>query len=77
MLSTYAFLDGYSHELCETDTVPEPPTSITEPPTEITGTVTGTVQIEGDANNGEEGTGDPLESLPDYTTSVDAPINCK
>lgn len=77
MLSTYAFLDGYSHELCETDTVPEPPTSITEPPTEITGTVTGTVQMEGDANNGEEGTGDPLESLPDYATSIDAPINFK
>jgi hypothetical protein len=77
MLSTYAFLDGYSHELCETDTVPEPPTSITEPPTEITGTVTGTVQIEGDANNGEESIGDALENLDGYMTATDVTINFK
>jgi hypothetical protein len=77
MLSTYAFIDGYSHELCDTDTVPEPPTSITEPPTSITGTVTGTVTGVGDANNGQESIGDALENLDGYMTATDVTINFK
>jgi hypothetical protein len=41
MLSTYAYIDGYSHEGVDTP-APEPPKTVTEPPTTLVGTVTGT-----------------------------------
>lgn len=40
ILSTYAYVDGISHE--GVDPAPEPPKTVTEPPTTLVGTVTGT-----------------------------------
>lgn len=40
ILSTFAFIDGISHE--GVDPEPEPPKTVTEPPTTLVGTVTGT-----------------------------------
>lgn len=47
MLSTYAFVDGHSHEQPESDTIPPPPTKVTQAPTNLTGEVTGEVVIDG------------------------------
>ena len=35
MLSTYAFIDGHSHELPESDTIPPPPDIIPRPPPDV------------------------------------------
>ncbi len=71
MLSTYAYIDGYSHEIPDVETLGPPPQSITEPPTKITGTVTGTVF--GDFGNGTATNAnltDPLASLPNYSNGT-------
>lgn len=71
MLSTYAFIDGYSHEIPDVETLGTPPQSITEPPTQITGTVTGTVF--GDFGNGtatNTNLTDTLASLPGYSNGT-------
>lgn len=77
MLSTYAFIDGFSHEIVDANSVPAPPSSITEAPTSITGNVTGTVEVDGATGTSETQTGDVLESLPDYATSVDLTVQYK
>lgn len=77
MLSTYAFIDGFSHEVADTNSVPAPPSSITEAPTTITGNVTGTVEIDNATGTATTGTGDVLENLPDYATSVDTQVQYK
>ncbi len=47
MLSTYAFIDGHSHEQPESDTIPPPPTKVAQAPTNLTGEVTGEVVVDG------------------------------
>ena len=73
MLSTYAFVDGVSHE-----PVDEPPakvTQITEMPKQLTGTVTGTMSgfVDGTIGNTAPSTEvtDPLKDVPDFFEATD------
>lgn len=72
ILSTYAYVDGISHE--PPDPAPDPPKTVTEPPTTLTGTITGTFtgttgQIDPNAPSPE--ITNPLSDQPDfYETEV-------
>ena len=72
MLSTYAFVDGFSHEMVDVDSVPPPP-NITQPPTNLTGTV----EIDEISITGEQTAVDDLLSLPDYSNTTDTQITYK
>jgi hypothetical protein len=67
ILSTYAYVDGISHEA--PDPAPDPPLTVTEPPTTLTGTVIGTftgttAQI--DPNAPSSVISNPLAEQPDF-----------
>jgi hypothetical protein len=67
MLSTYAYVDGISHEA--PDPAPDPPLTVTEPPTTLVGTVAGTFtgttsQI--DPNAPSSVISNPLAEQPDF-----------
>lgn len=67
ILSTYAYVDGISHEA--PDPAPDPPLTVTEPPTTLTGTVAGTFsgttgQI--DPNAPSSVISNPLADKPDF-----------
>ncbi len=70
MLSTYAFIDGHSHELPESDTIPPPPPKVTQAPTNLTGEVAGEVFVDG-VVQGQETTPaqTDLTQQPDYYTT--------
>jgi len=69
MLSTYAFIDGHSHEQAETDSIPPAP-SITETSNTITGEITGTVTAESLEKQTSGDVGDVLKTIPDYDESL-------
>ena len=77
MLSTYAYIDGFSHELVDTDSIPAPPTTITEAPISVAGNVTGTVEVDSVTGTTETQTGDVLETITDYATTADLTIQYK
>ena len=77
MLSTYAFIDGFSHEIADTNSVPAPPITITEAPASIAGNVTGNVEIESATGTTETQTGDALENIQDYASSTEVTIQYK
>jgi len=70
MLSTYAFIDGHSHELPESDTIPPPPPKVTQAPTNLTGEVAGEVFVDGVIQGQETIPAQTdLTQQPDYYTT--------
>lgn len=76
ILSTYAFIDGYSHERVDVNSIPSPPPTITEPPTSITGDITGTITST-DSEAIQETFKDDLENLPGYGETINTSLNTK
>ena len=76
MLSTYAFVDGHSHEQAETDSIPPAP-PITETSNTITGEVTGTVVVDSLEKQTSGNVADILTTVPDYSESVTTQTSIK
>lgn len=76
MLSTYAFVDGYSHEQPDIDTLPAAPRITETPSTNLTGEVTGVTYNEGLSDSQDSTPTDNLVTQPDYfeTNQINAPI---
>jgi len=67
MLSTFAFVDGISHE--PTDPAPEPPTTLSEPSSLVTGTTSGATVGANSTTQPGSATSvitSPLQDRPDY-----------
>lgn len=66
MISTYAFIDGYSHELVDVSSVGNPPTEVTTPSPNIVGVTTGGVSVDAPTSNTKSVVQDNLSKLPGY-----------
>ena len=76
MLSTYAFVDGHSHEQTEEDTIPPPPV-VTETTNTLTGEISGTVVVESLEQQTSGDVQDNLAKTPGYTETVNTNTSIK